>query len=83
MSLERSLPIPLYSTKFSEIKAFSVKYPEFRKFPEILQPCVRGACSDPQPHSPPPQYFVNCMEILVLEVELYLESFKYEVAYAI
>ncbi len=34
MSLERALPIHLYSTKFPEIKAFSVKCPEFRKFPD-------------------------------------------------
>ncbi len=34
MSCERALHILLYNTKFPEIKEISVKFPEFRKFPE-------------------------------------------------
>ncbi len=37
--------------------------------------CVKGACSDPQPH--PPNFF-KPMEILVPEVDLYLEGFMCE-----
>ena len=37
MSLKRALPILLYSRKFPEIKAFSVKFPEIRKNPENLR----------------------------------------------
>ncbi len=29
-----------YTTQIPEIKAFSVKFPEFGKFPENLQPCI-------------------------------------------
>ena len=36
--LERPQPILLYSTKFSEIKAVAVKFPEFKKLPENLHP---------------------------------------------
>ena len=36
----------------------------------------KGACSDPQPH--PPNFFKH-MEILLPEVESYLEGFVYEI----
>ncbi len=39
---------------------------------------VKGACSDPQPH-PPPIFFKHIMEILVPEVESYLEGFVCEI----
>ena len=39
--------------------------------------CLKGACSDPQPH---PQTFFKHMEILMQEVESHLEGYVCEVA---
>ncbi len=38
MIFESALPILLYSTKFTEMRAFAINFPEFRKFPENLHP---------------------------------------------
>ena len=44
----------------------------------FLEPAaVKGACSDPQPH---PHGFFKHIEILVLELESYLEGFMCEVS---
>ena len=47
----------------------------------ILSFLIKVALSDPRTH-PPSFFFLNVMEILVPEVESYLEGFQHEVTYA-
>ena len=39
----------------------------------------KGVCSDPQPHPPPCQFFLKHKEILVPQVDSYLEGSMCEV----